>query len=80
MNSVYNQRFRHFGTDFSGLFWRELRIELVPHASRNGNSTPYDHRQSLMIVPGLGVAGSLHVSFVPVVLQKSQKCVATNFP
>jgi hypothetical protein len=30
--------------------------------------------------PGLGVAGSLHVSFVPVVLQKSQKCVATNFP
>jgi hypothetical protein len=30
MNSAYNQRFRHLGTDFSELFWRQLRIELVP--------------------------------------------------
>jgi hypothetical protein len=30
MNFAYNQRFRHLGTDFSELFWRELEIELVP--------------------------------------------------
>jgi len=40
MNSVYNQRFRHLGSDFSELFWRQLRIELVPEV-RQGRTRDF---------------------------------------